>query len=912
MPRNFYILLGIKFKVSNATDIQILRTKLHRPPVPEDHVQRSRLLERLEKGRQRPLTLVSASAGYGKSSLVSCWLETCDCSGAWVSLDENENDLRLFLAYFLAAVNKLFPEACKKTRSLLNADHLVPLPGLVITLVNELDRIEQPFILVLDDYYFIKETSVHDVLIEILNHPPELMHLVVISRYDPPLPLIRYRAKGQMNEITSRDLNFSKAETKAFLQNVLAISVDDTMAAALNQKTEGWVTGLRLSALAMRHRGDTFNNLIEPQTDVHYVMEYLFNEILSKQPPGVRHYLLSTAILSRFCAPLCDVLRGPEVDSAQGHVDPWNFIASLKNENMFIISLDAENHWFRYHHLFRELLRHQLKSRYGPEEIAALHARASAWFAENGLIEEALHHALAANDTQGALRLVARHRAHLVNHEQWHRLDRWMNIFSATQIEEHPAIVILKFWRSAYQSPPSPEALNTLNRAEKLLTQTPLKQAAANQLQGEIDFLRSFLLISMAEIEQSQIYAQRVLEKLTPENFSLIGSAHCVLSVGYYLAGDPDRAFQYIEHQLTLDSPHPEKYQARLIPMFCYFRWWSADLSGMPQPATRVLKIARKYDMPESVAMGCFHLGCYYYIRNELPVAEKYLAEAVNNHLGTITVFMQNTAILALTYLAQGRSGLAREFIGPIHDLAIENQSAQMLSVTQALQAEIALREGRLSDAIRWARHYDPYPLKLAPRFYVPQLTLVKVLLARNTQDTRQQAADLLDRLHDFFSSIHITRFRIDVLALQALLQDVSGNEPVALEKLTESLSLAEPGGLIRNFVDLGAPMADLLDRLIKKNIAVEYIKQLLAAFTPFSLPPSPGHPAPQPLVEQLTNRELDILKMLAQRLQNKEISEKLFISAHTVNAHLKSIYRKLDVRSRRQAVARARVLGIL
>jgi len=246
MPRNFYILLGIKFKVSNATDIQILRTKLHRPPVPEDHVQRSRLLERLEKGRQRPLTLVSASAGYGKSSLVSCWLETCDCAGAWVSLDENENDLRLFLAYFLAAVNKLFPEACKKTRSLLNADHLVPLPGLVITLVNELDRIEQPFILVLDDYYFIKETSVHDVLIEILNHPPELMHLVVISRYDPPLPLIRYRAKGQMNEITSRDLNFSKAETKAFLQNVLAISVDDTMAAALNQKTEGWVTGLRL------------------------------------------------------------------------------------------------------------------------------------------------------------------------------------------------------------------------------------------------------------------------------------------------------------------------------------------------------------------------------------------------------------------------------------------------------------------------------------------------------------------------------------------------------------------------------------------------------------------------------------------------------------------------------------------
>ncbi len=895
--------------MSDATDIQILRTKLHRPPVPEDHVHRSRLLERLEKGRQRPLTLVSASAGYGKSTLVSCWLETSDCPGAWVSLDENENDLRLFLAYFLAAINQLFPAACKKTRSLLNATHQMPLQDLVITLVNELDRIEQPFILVLDDYYFIQEESVHNVLIELLNHPPEHMHLVVITRYDPPLPLIRYRAKGQMNEITTRDLNFSEAETNTFLQNVLAISVDDTMAAALSQKTEGWATGLRLLALAMRHRSDTLNNLLAPQAGVHYVMEYLFNEVLSNQPPRVRHYLLSTAILRRFCAPLCDVLRGPGVDSEEGDIDSLNLIASLKNENMFIINLDAENRWFRYHHLFRALLRDQLERDYGPEEIADLHVRASAWFAENGLIEEALHHALAADDTQGALRLIARHRGHLVNHEQWHRLDRWMDMFSATPIERHPEIVILELWRSAFRIPPSTEALNALNRAEKLLTQTPLAEAAVNQLQGEIDFIRSFLLVGMNEIKQAQIYAQRALDELTPENFSLIGNAHCVLGGGYYLSGDPDRAFQHLEHQLMQDSPHPEKYRSRLMPTLCLLRWWSADLSGMPQLATQTLKIAREYDMPESLAVCNSYLGYFYYIRNELPVAEKHLAEVVNKRLGTITVFMQNTAILVLTYLAQGQSGLARELIGPIHDLEIKHQNAQIRSVTQALQAEIALREGCLPDAFRWARHYDPYPLNILPRFYVPQLTLVKVLLARNTHESRQQAEELLDRLHDFFSSFHITRFRIDVLALQALLQDASGNEPVALEKLTESISLSKPGGLIRNFVDLGAPMADLLDRLIKKNIAVDYIGQILAAFSPPAHPPSS---IAQTSDDRLTNRELDILEMLAQRLQNKEISEKLFISAHTVNAHLKNIYRKLDVNNRRQAVARAKELGIL
>ena len=373
----------------------IVSTKLHRPPDPTNHVPRSLLLKRFEEARRLPLTLVSAPAGYGKSTLVSHWLKMCGCPSAWVLLDEDDNDLGTFLNYFLAAIEAALPDSIPKTNAMAKQAVLPPISVLVESLVNELDLIEQDFFLALNDFHHIQEKSIQNLLTELLRHPPRSMHLIVISRRDPFLPIASYRALEQVNEIRAQDLRFTKEETARYLRFIFGDEVDESIAAALTERTEGWVTGLRLAAMSIRHRGDISGILPEIHGTTQYAMEYLFDEVLSRQSQGKRDYLLNTAILNRFCAPLCDAVCGPGAVGEPEEIDGWQFIRFLKKEDLFLIKLDSENRWFRYHQMFQQLLQNQLERYRNPGEIATLHSRAGTWFKENGSIEEAIRHSLA-------------------------------------------------------------------------------------------------------------------------------------------------------------------------------------------------------------------------------------------------------------------------------------------------------------------------------------------------------------------------------------------------------------------------------------------------------------------------------------------------------------------------------------
>jgi LuxR family maltose regulon positive regulatory protein len=432
--------------VGKTLSESIIRSKIHRPPIGLDFIRRPRLLERLEKYRQRPLTLVTAPAGYGKSVLISNWLEGCDCPSAWVSLDKNDNDLSLFLSYFLSAIQSIFPDAGRKTLALVNAPSLPSMSAVAGSFLNELELIEQPFIVVLDDYQHIHNESLNDLLIRLLSHPPQSMHLVMIGRRDPALPIFALRAKGQVTEIRTQELRFTKSETAEYLEQFAGLQIDPSTASALEEKTEGWVTGLRLAALSMRHRGNLDPSLLEPAVDAQYVMEYLFNEVFSQQPPEFSQYLLGTAILDRFCGPLCEAVCAPGAEPFTCEMSGWEFVAWLKRENLFLISLDAENRWVRYHHLFRKLLVNQLNRRCSAEEIKALHAQASAWFFENDLIEEALQHALAAGDAETAGSLVVRAGHQMMNNEQWPRLERCLHMLPRGHVKRDPALLVLEGW----------------------------------------------------------------------------------------------------------------------------------------------------------------------------------------------------------------------------------------------------------------------------------------------------------------------------------------------------------------------------------------------------------------------------------------------------------------------------------
>ena len=367
---------------------EILETKLHPPQVPGNHVHRSRLITLLEKGIALPIQTVTAPAGYGKSTLVSCWFLKQELPHAWLSLDDGDNDLRQFITYFIHAIRGLFPSAMAKTLATLEAAELPPIQLLSKILANDIVPIKPDFVLIIDDFHLIKEKNIHDLLTELLRHPPKPLHLVIVGRAEPFLSLNRFRALGQLSEIHLQALRFTEDETTEFLQQLLSRDIDTSISSQLVDKTEGWITGIRLDALSMLHEGNADKILQELSGSGQFVMEYLFNEVFSSHPENIQNHIITCSIVDRFCAPLCEVLCPyPENDC---DLDGWDLISWLKNNNLFFISLDNHGYWYRFHHLFRKMLKKQLVRRYSSDEIDALHAKARAWFAENKIIEETI------------------------------------------------------------------------------------------------------------------------------------------------------------------------------------------------------------------------------------------------------------------------------------------------------------------------------------------------------------------------------------------------------------------------------------------------------------------------------------------------------------------------------------------
>ena len=407
---------GLQFKSkAREADMQqtpttILTTKLHRPPLPLEFVSRTELLKQLDKYHHCPLTLVSAPAGYGKSILISSWIEACETPAAWISLDTHDNDLRIFLSYLVTAIKGLFPESLKNTGILSAAASLPPLTVLSRNLINELDEINENFILVLDDYHRIEKKPIHDLIEELLRYPPRNMRLIILTRRDPSLPLHDLRAHSQLIDLRMRELSFTPEEIITLFHKLHGFTLNYRFSQMLVEKTEGWITGLRLAALSIKRLEDIPDLLENMESDsLHSVSEFLFEEVLAKQPAVIQKHLLESSILDRFCAELLDELFITDEQDRGAQNDGAAFLNWLEKAGMFVIPLDLEQCWFRYHHLFQELLQSRVRLKM-PEEIKTAHSRAAGWFEKNGLIEESIEHALAAGEVERAAQLVERHR----------------------------------------------------------------------------------------------------------------------------------------------------------------------------------------------------------------------------------------------------------------------------------------------------------------------------------------------------------------------------------------------------------------------------------------------------------------------------------------------------------------------
>ncbi|MGA9538515.1 MAG: LuxR C-terminal-related transcriptional regulator, partial [Desulfobacterales bacterium] len=546
-----------------------------------------------------------------------------------------------------------------------------------------------------------------------------------------------------------------------------------------------------------------------------------------------------------------------------------------------------------------------------------LHQGASAWFAENGYIEEALSHAHEIGDKEAAARLVKRHRHDMMNREQWHQLNRWLQQFPPDFIQQHPDLRLAKAWTYQRQARYS-ELFAILDGLEPTESIGNKKSIDDSILCGEVQALKSFQYYATARGELSETAAREALNSLPARYHGLRGFALVFLSAALQMQGEPGQARHVVLKALQQKAASIAVYKTSLLVAMCYTSWIAADLNNLKQTAVQLLKHGQKYDLPETIAVGRFFTGILHYQRNDLDLAERFLTPVVEAPGGgelfvpTVVTYCQSSFAISLTYQAMGRAKEASKVLESVIDYMLHTGNSDLLDLCQVFRADLALRQGRVAEADLWARNTPPIPLAPAYRFYTPQLTLPKVLLAERTSKSLSEAGRLLSQMYDYYASIHSTRVLIDVLVLQALLHVAQGDESQALEKLMAALALAEPGGFIRPFLDQGPEMADLLGRLVKKNPSLRYAGIILEALgggkTEFFSRRAddrnkPGASLPdKPLIEPLTNREIEVLRMLAKGVTNNDIAESLFISPETVKRHLSTIYRKLDVKNRQQA----------
>ncbi|HEX6477878.1 MAG TPA: LuxR C-terminal-related transcriptional regulator [Ktedonobacteraceae bacterium] len=903
-------------------DCPLIRTKLCHPRIGSDVITRTHLIERLNAGLSSKITLLSAPNGFGKTTLLVEWLETCDRPIAWLTLDENDNDLSAFVLYLTAALQTIFPDACQATASLLKAPQSPP-PDLVATLLtNDLADVPENVILVLDNYHTIHQDAVHTLLDLLIRYIPPQVHLVLSTRSDPPLPLTRWRAQGQLNEFYGVDLRFKLDETKAFLTRIVGDELPQEAVSTLEEQTEGWIAMLRLAAHSLRGASDPVA-LVESLRNHpdRYVSSYLLEEILAQQAPTALELLIQLSILDRFCAALCEATIS--TDSPRQNVQA--FLDSLEHTSVFISPLDDQAGWYRLHPLFRCLLGRRLQECFSKEEIAALHQRAGSWYATEGYIKEAIEHALAAGGLIEAVHLVEAQFRRVLEHEQWVQMENWLHLLPEKLIQSRPCLLVARAW--ILQVHGQLEGVPHLLTAAREILETSgssvadLEDSQVRFLRAVIALLWSFFQHLTGQPQASMESARSALEWIPPGEMYLANLALYYQSLANQLTGHEDVARFELNNALREPSTNLNG-TVRLLFAQALIYLNAGKLRQLEQASRHLLRLAQEANLPVSQNWAHWLLGYVHYEWNQLDTARHHFSTVVTNmhhaHFCTVREAMYG---LALTYLAQGLPARAKETTDALLESLREQNNICALLGVYSFHGQMALLQDEAESAEQWVEmvgeHWVTGPMT---SFEVPPITKAWTLLATGDESNIAQGQMLLTTLLRYVESIHNTRKTIQVLALQALAYDLQGCMTKALDVLERAIALAYPGGFIRTFANL-PPLVKLLRELRKRrksHQAVDrkldaYLQRLLIAMSPTS----PSAVSKEDLMRQeglepLTDRELQILHLLDMDLTNKEIARKLVVTAGTVKVHTNNVYRKLSVNNRRSAVALSKALGIL
>ena len=899
----------------------ILATKLYIPPPRPKIVLRPHLIERLNEGLSsgRKLTLISAPAGFGKTTLASEWVATLTpgpsptgrgegARVAWLSLDEGDNDPTQFLTYFIAAMQTLPPKTGGANigtgvLGALQSPQPPPIESILTALLNEITTIPHNFILVLDDYHLIDAQPVDNALAFLLEHLPPQMHLVIATREDPHLPLARLRARSQLTELRAADLRFTPTEAAEFLNQVMGLNLSAEDIAALEARTEGWIAGLQLAALSMQGQSDAAS-FIQAFTGSHrFVLDYLVEEVLGQQSDSVQTFLLRTSILDRMCGPLCDVVLLDSPASGQ-ETSGQETLEYLERANLFIVPLDNERRWYRYHHLLADLLRQRLQQ---IGDMDKYHLRASQWYEDNGLELEAFQHAAAANDVERAERLMEGKGIHLHFRGAAATLLDWLSSLPTTVLDGRPSLWV-RYASLLLVTGQTAGVEQKLQAAEAALA-AALQGAELAELDvetrdllGRIANNWATLALTQYQVETMIAQSHRALEYLHPDNLSFRSTSNWTLGVAYYFQGDRAAAGRAFTEAISISQVSGDIFTTILATTgLGQVQELENQLYLAAESYRRVLQLIGDYS-PPNAAEVYLGLARIFYEWNDLDAAEQHGQQSLRlarQYDQVIDRFIISEVFLARLKLAQGDVDGAAAMLEQTEQSARQKSFILRLPEIAATQVPVLIRQGRVFAAAQLAQQYE-----------IP-FSQSRVLLA---QGDTSAALTVLEPLRQQMEAKGWQDERLKVMVLQAVALHVHDEKDKAMQVLADALTLAKPGGFIRIFVDEGVPMAQLLSEAAAYGMMSDYVSKLLAAFEAEKQKSEdkPDLPSANLLIDPLSQRELKILQLIAQGLSNREIGKRLFLALDTIKGHNRKIFDKLQVQSRTEAIARARELGLL
>ena len=952
----------------------ILTTKLYIPPVRTQLVPRPRLTTQLDESLARTpsIGLVCAPPGFGKTTLVSEWITQGETgeeppSGngksnpaakfAWVSLDEQDNDPVRFWSYVVAALDKIQTGVGTNAMALLHAPQSPPIQEILTTLINALADILHPVTLVLDDYHVVEQTAIHDAFAFMLDHLPPQLHLIIISRTDPPLSLTRFRVRNQLTELRDHDLRFTPIEAATFLNQIMGLNLSGDDVVALEARTEGWIAGLQLAAISMQGRDDV-HGFVEAFTGSHrYVLDYLAEEVLSRQPEPIREFLLKTSILERLHGPLCDAVVGKSAHGDQdliaelqspltnlqlptSELQGQTLLEYLEQAHLFIIPLDDQRRWYRYHHLFADVLREQLRQTVDEASINKLHLQASLWYAQNDFTLEAINHALAANNVDRSVALIEQNSVKMLTYGEATTVFNWLGHLPQAVVRTRPRLSLSLAWANLILDyfdqiePALQDAERGLAELQANLSrQQTFSEADLRGMRGEAGAIRAMILANQGKLEEAISLSEQALVQLPPDEMIGRSILKANLGGGYAELGELSKATEALSDAIEL----AQKSNNLIIVLSASNNLAEIQLNqGRLSEAFAIHQNARQFIETSGFGQGqpghpSFLAGRTYLGLAEI-LREQNKLEAALTHLNNgIELSQQGANLMGVMNVSQIIRARIQQALGNLDDaLKTIQKAGEMASPqasiyhwVQAVQARLWLAQGNVSAAGQWAKRSDLLLNDELKYMDMPGefATLIRVYVAQERFD---EALALLNWMEEIEHRLDRKGRLLELSLLQALTFQAKGEPEQSVRPLQIILPVAEAGGYARLFLDEGPPINTLLRRLLTADIGSHkaYVQGLLQAYAAEqnqqpAPSPSPSIPtftasAAASLIEPLSDREIEVLGLIAEGLSNQEIANRLVIAEGTVKKHIHNIFGKLDVRRRTQVVLRARELGLL